>query len=107
MFEGKPHQPRNAQADEGSPPASEGLRALTWSDLRARLDAARDLRTDMVSKVEDRLSSFDAYSASRIAAQSNGKEAVYPDDLTNCKGPGRKKDSTSASDGDCASEPGN
>lgn len=107
MFEGKPPQPQLAKPDEAEAEAPDDLRLLTWSDLRERLDAARELRAAMMSKTEERLASFDAHSASRIAAQTDGKEAVNPDNLGNGKGPGFKNDAASASDGDCGSEPGN
>lgn len=107
MFEGKPLQGRDPQPEETTSDTSDELRPLTWGDLRTRLDAARDLRTASACRVEDRLASFDANSASRIAAQADGKEAVNPDDLAICKGPGLKNDATSATDGDSGSEPGN
>lgn len=92
MFEGKlplahvAHYP----AEDGNSAGS--LRGLTWSDLRARLEAARDLRLSlnlsMRDSPDDHLASFDAQSARRIAALADGKHVVNPDDLANGKGSG-------------------
>ena len=88
MFEGKPLQapvPHDPAEDGGH---AESLRGLTWSDLRARLDAARDLRTSLRDSPDEHLASFDAHSARRIAALAEGKHVVNPDDLANGKGSG-------------------
>ncbi len=88
MFEGKlplarvPHDSPQVDGDAG------GLRGLTWNDLRARLEAARDLRAVLHDAADDQFASFDAHSARRIAALSDGKHVVNPEDLANGKGSG-------------------
>ena len=82
MFEGKPPATADAYRLE-EPQEGESLRPLSWSDLVARLSAARDLRASL----EGSEASFDAGSARRIAAHHNGKSSINPDDLGNGKGP--------------------
>ena len=61
---------------ESTPPKAygeeESLRELSWSDLVARLNAARDLRRQFDSQPADELhpASFDVESASSISAAS-------------------------------------
>lgn len=88
MFEGKlPLAPMaHYPAEDGDSAGS--LRGLTWSDLRSRLEAARDLRLSLHDSPEDHFASFDAHSARRIAALADGKHVVNPDDLANGKGSG-------------------
>ncbi len=92
MFEGKsPFSPQPT----GSPTApvdGDSLRELSWSDLRARLAAARDLRASLArsairSPVRD-MASFDGQSARHVAALASGKDGVNPSDLANGKGNG-------------------
>lgn len=88
MFEGKLPSARVAP-DPADPSAGDvALRELTWSDLRARLDAARDLHDSLHAGTRDQLASFDAQSARRIAALAEGKHVVNPDGLANGKGNG-------------------
>ena len=61
------------------------LRAMTWSDLRASLEAARDLRASLHDRSDEQLASFDAHSARRIAGLAESKYAVNPDNLANGK----------------------
>jgi hypothetical protein len=82
MFEGKLPQPGLSQA---SASVREGLRAVTWSDLVARLDAARDLRNSLRAHDGDGEASFDRGSARHIAAISDGKRGVNLDDLVDGK----------------------
>ena len=82
MFEGKLPTPVEA-LPLGELQDGEVLRSLSWSDLVARLSAARDLRASL----EGSEASFDAGSARRIAAHHNGKSSINPDDLGNGKGP--------------------
>ena len=82
MFEGKLPTPVEA-LPLGELQDGEVLRPLSWSDLVARLSAARDLRASL----EGSEASFDAGSARRIAAHHNGKSSINPDDLGNGKGP--------------------
>lgn len=86
MFEGKPPHPRDARALDGEPRDIDALRPLSWSDLVARLSAARDLRSPCAPG-EGGEASFDAGSARRIAAHHNGKHDVNLDASGNGKGP--------------------
>ena len=82
MFEAKPPIPYDARdTGEGGE-----LRTLTWSDLRTRLDAARDLRSSLQSAC-DSATSFDALAATRIAGRPGSIQRVNPDDLGHGKGP--------------------
>lgn len=87
MYEGKPP---DTQEDDGSgrPAAVGQLREISWGDLRSRLEAARDLRTTIDEREVDRLTSFDAHSARCIAARSDGKDHLNPNNLSHGKGPG-------------------
>ena len=87
MFEGKPPHsgPFSSPASAG---AGEDLRAVTWSDLVARLDAVRDLRSAMRSPEGEGEASFDPGSARHIAALCDGKPGVNLDDLVNGKAAG-------------------
>ena len=85
MFEGKP--PRSADAlplEERL--EGESLRPLSWTDLVARLSAARELRAFGGEQGRDR-GSFDASSARCIAAQHNGDHCVNLEDSSYGKGP--------------------
>ena len=86
MFEGK--LPR---ADEALPleDAQDGetLRSLSWTDLVARLSAARELRASYAGRAAGSEASFDAGSARRIAAHHNGKHGVNLEDSSYRKGP--------------------
>lgn len=66
----------------------DSLRELSWSDLRARLAAARDLRLSLAQAGPQDLASFDAPAARHVAALANGKDSVNPSDLANGKGTG-------------------
>jgi hypothetical protein len=85
MFEAKPPATSQPAADSSE---SAPLREMTWSDLRARLDAVRDLRHVLSAKGVDQMASFDAQSARHIAALADDKHAVNPQDLANGKGSG-------------------
>jgi hypothetical protein len=65
------------------------LREMTWSDLRSRLEAARDLRASLQAVAAERLASFDAHSARHIAGLAECKHAVNPEDSANGKVDGR------------------
>jgi hypothetical protein len=86
MFEGKPPKAADALPSE-EPQDGESLRPLSWTDLVARLTAARDLRASYHGAGEAAEGSFDASSARRVAAHHNGKHPVNLDDLGNGKGP--------------------
>lgn len=89
MLEGDPPKASAAANSAVGDDQAETLHEISWSDLRARLEAARDLRETMLAAAARRLSSFDAYSAQLIAAQGDGKQPVNPDDLVNGKADGR------------------
>jgi hypothetical protein len=83
MFEGS--FPHRADAHPGGDtPEGESLRSLSWSELVARLSAARELRTALSERAH---ASFDAGSARCIAAQHNSDHAINLDDSTYRKGP--------------------
>lgn len=78
MIEGKPPVASGQRVGRGD---GEPLRELTWGDLVARLNAARDLRRELgIAESEDAqagaTASFDADSARRISAQANGEDLV-------------------------------
>jgi hypothetical protein len=86
MFEGiflagLPESPFSADGAE-----DDSLKAITWSDLRARLEAARDLRATLHERDEADGASFDVPAARRIASLADGKDRVNPTDLANGKG---------------------
>jgi hypothetical protein len=83
MFEGKPPSSAEALPLE-EPQEGENLRPLSWSDLVARLTAARALRESIEGGPA---ASFDASSARCIAAHHNGKHIVNPEDSGSGKGP--------------------
>ena len=81
MFEGKPPKP-----GAGTPIDLDGdLRPVTWTDLVARLDAARGLRTAFVPPNGDGDGSFDPLSARHIAALGGGKPDINLEVLGNGK----------------------
>ncbi len=66
---------------------------LSWSDLVAKLAAARDLREALTQDEEAALASFDPDCAAHIASHQDkfpddGKRDVNPDGLGNSKGTG-------------------
>ena len=83
MFEGNPPGAPGAREAEGE----SRLHELSWSDLRARLEAAADLRRALRAAAVRDLASFDAQSARLIAAQE-GKHVVNLDDLGSGKANG-------------------
>jgi len=84
MFEGKPPAPGKA-----TPLELEGeLRPVSWSDLVARLDAARGLRAGTGVRHPDKDASFDPGSARHIAAHADGKPGVNLDALADGKADG-------------------
>jgi hypothetical protein len=79
MFEGKSLRPGDARPLDAEPWEDDVLRPLSWSELVARLSAARDLRASFETGDEGGEASFDAGSARRIAAHHNGKHGVNLD----------------------------
>jgi len=83
MFEGK-----SVRADFDQPNGeSSSLHRVTWSELVARLDAARDLRAVLGGQQAGGEASFDLASARHIAELGDGKHDVNLDGLANGKGP--------------------
>lgn len=90
MFEGK---------HPGDPAAH--LRAVSWSDLVAKFDAAREFRAALGMGEMAEEASFDPDSARHIAEIGDGKPAINLDDLANDKaagGMGRTTKNGAASD---------
>jgi hypothetical protein len=93
MFEGKlPLVPvaHDCGPDfRGDPGDAAPLRAMSWSDLRASLEAARDLRASLSARSDEHMASFDAHSARHIAGLTESYHGINPDDLANGKSTGR------------------
>jgi hypothetical protein len=88
MFEGNLPATPGFTGVEATLADSDSLRELSWSDLRARLEAARDLRLSLAHGAVQDMASFDAPMARHVAALANVKDAVNPADLANGKGTG-------------------
>ena len=84
MFEAKPSGPGAFRQFE-SDGAGHRLRPVNWSDLVAKLDAARDLRASLLSHDGEGEGSFDPGSAQHIAALCECKQGVNLADLVNGK----------------------
>lgn len=80
--------------------AGDALRALEWSELTARLNAARDLRlllrSESSAPIEPLAASFGDAAASYFALLEDSEPNINPDDLGQLKGPGAM---VAASDG--------
>ncbi|MEO6388258.1 MAG: hypothetical protein ABIT16_09310 [Croceibacterium sp.] len=79
MFEAKPPRPDDASPLNGEAWESEALRELTWADLVSRLAASRGIRESFQTGEGVGESSFDAFSAQRIAAHHNDKLSINPE----------------------------
>jgi hypothetical protein len=70
----------------------DALRALEWSELTARLNAARDLRlllrTESRAPIEPLAASFGDAAASYFALIEDSEPDINPDHLGKLKGPG-------------------
>lgn len=79
---------------------SEALRALEWSELTARLNAARDLRlllrTENQAPIEAAAASFGDAAASYFALLEDSEPPVNPDALGQSKVPGAMVDAVDA-----------
>ena len=64
---------------------AEGLRPLGWSELVARLGAARDFRRVMGGRLLAGGSSFNLASARHLAGRGEGKPGINPFALANGK----------------------
>jgi hypothetical protein len=75
----------NGEARGSSGKAGNALRAIEWSELNARLDAARDLRVllrrDGKHNIEANAASFGDAAARYFAALEHGERPVNPDGL--------------------------
>jgi hypothetical protein len=85
MFEGKFPGAGFADGRLGES-GEEPLRDLSWSDLAARLAAARDLRASLEESLKSGDGSFDAESARRLSARGEGKPDINPNGLASGKG---------------------
>jgi len=92
MFEGKPIHSGDSRISAAGDMPEETLCELKWTDLVARLSAARELRAELAATDECVLASFDAESARHLASQHecyrnrDSERDVNPDDLGNGKG---------------------
>ncbi|MEL1251753.1 hypothetical protein [Aurantiacibacter gilvus] len=92
MFEGKPPFSPEAPSAAAEETAGDALSELTWSDLVAKLEAARDLRASLATAEDATLASFDAGSARHLALHQEPtrheeyERSVNHDDLGNGKG---------------------
>lgn len=80
--------------------AGEALRAVEWSELTARLNAARDfrllLRTESRAPIEAAAASFGDAAASYFALLDDNEPDINPDALGQSKGPGDMIDANDA-----------
>lgn len=92
MFEGKPPFAPEAHSAIAGETAADALCELSWTDLVAKLAAARDLRASLATAEDTTLASFDAESARHLALHHEPmrheeyERSVNPDDLGNGKG---------------------
>ncbi|MXO88658.1 hypothetical protein [Alteraurantiacibacter aestuarii] len=105
MFEGKLPKAHFAPDFSQQSARAGSLRQMTWSDLRARLEAAHDLHAAMGHAHEDGVASFDAHHARHIAALADSKQPVNPDDLAIGKELGCRR--VTSSDDDTCTDRGN
>ena len=85
MFEAKPPSPATYAPSEFQD-SSRSLHPVRWSDLVAKLDAARDLRASLLAHAGEGEASFDPHCAQHIAALCEGKRGINLDDLVDGKG---------------------
>jgi hypothetical protein len=89
--------------------AGDALRALEWSELTARLNAARDLRmllrTESQGAIEAVAASFGDAAASYFALLDDGEPEINLDALGQSKGPGEKVAPSDANRPDVAKGP--
>jgi hypothetical protein len=82
MFESKIVQAGRVDAAADRASAEDGLRALAWGELSARLGAARDFRRLMAGGPGAGAASFDPSCAHHLAALGDGKPGINPIDLS-------------------------
>ena len=89
--------------------AGEALRAFEWSELTARLNAARDLRlllrTESQAPIEAVAASFGDAAASYFALLDDNEPVVNPDGLGQSKGRSAMVDASDANRPDSATGP--
>lgn len=85
MFEGKHSSAPPAQPLDRIGGTAESLRPVSWSDLVAKFDAVRELRTELGVGETGGDGSFDPDSARHIAEIGGGKQDINLDDLANGK----------------------
>jgi hypothetical protein len=85
MFEAKPPSPATYAPSEFQD-SGRSLHPVRWSDLVAKLDAARDLRASLLAHAGEGEASFDPHCAQHIAALCEGKRGINLDDLVDGKG---------------------
>jgi hypothetical protein len=90
MFEGKLPNAGGAQALDRAGSVQDSLRAVSWTDLVARFDAARELRAELGSGETAGGASFDPDAARHIAELSENTEDINFDALANGKTAGGK-----------------
>jgi hypothetical protein len=90
MFEGKLPNVGSPKTFDRAGGVQGSLRAVSWSDLVARLEAARELRAELGSGEAAGGASFDPDSARHIAELSESKQDINFDDLANGKAAGGK-----------------
>jgi hypothetical protein len=90
MLEGKLPNLGGAQAFDQAGGGQDSLRAVSWSDLVARLNAARELRAELGTGETAGGASFDPDSARHIAELAGSKQDINFDDLANGKAAGGK-----------------
>jgi hypothetical protein len=88
MFEGKLNSVGPAPALDHTGGGQQRLRPVSWSDLVAKLEAARELRAELGAGETDGDGSFDPDSARHIAAIGEGKQDINFDVLANGKATG-------------------
>ncbi|MFB0611829.1 hypothetical protein [Aurantiacibacter poecillastricola] len=92
MLEGKFTPGRDSRNSANGSAPEGALSELSWSELVARLSAARELRAELAARDITALASFDAESARHLAWQHASAIQVYrqpdvnSDDLDNGKG---------------------
>jgi hypothetical protein len=85
MFEGKLSGAAATKPLGRAAVAAERLRPVSWSDLVAKLEAARELRAELGAGETSADASFDPDSARHIAALAEGKQDINLDGLADGK----------------------
>ncbi|WP_394730207.1 hypothetical protein [Altererythrobacter sp. GH1-8] len=86
MLENSPLNPAAFSGPEPSAIRGRALRAVGWSDLTARINAARDLREFLKQDLILGAASFADAAAGYFVPPSDGKDGVNHDALEACKG---------------------